>query len=213
VITNVGGKQVKTEKDEMKTNRRHRIGYRLVLILLLLVSLAGTATAQLLPIPILPGPTGNSTTGSSTSTSSTTTNSTTGDSAPKRYIVRATGGINVVQILCSLIGCSLIESLGDPLSQVFAITTSVVDDVFYGLLDLLGIAHIEVDRLINLLPGTPLISGATQPPGGLSDSSPVQFLRNDGLERICLATRGRRDWCQPGTQLVQRLGYGNNRYH
>ena len=137
---------MKTEKDEMKANRRHRIGYRLILILLLLVSLAGTATAQLLPIPILPGPPGNSTTGSSTASSSTTANSTTGDSAPKRYIVRATGGINVVQILCSLIGCSLIESLGDPLSQVFAITTSVVDDVFYARIDLaVGEKHIEFD--------------------------------------------------------------------
>ena len=167
---------MKTEKDETKTNRRHRIGYRLILILLLLVSLAGTATAQLLPIPILPGPTSNSTTGSSTASSATSANSTTSEgSAPKRYIVRATGGINVVQILCSLIGCSLIESLGDPLSQVFAITTSVVDDVLYGLLDLLGIVHIELDRLISLLPPEPLISSATPAPADLSDNNAVQF--------------------------------------
>ena len=139
----------------MRTKRTRGIGYRLILILLVLVSWAAPATAQLLPIPILPGPTENAT--------------------PKRYIVTAPGGINVVQVLCSLIGCSLLESLGDPLSQVFVITTSVVDDVLYGLLDLLGIVHIEVDRLISLLPVAPLISDETPPPGGLSDSNPVQF--------------------------------------
>jgi hypothetical protein len=149
--------QVKNGGEEQKvmTKRTHGIRYRLILILLVLVSWAAPATAQLLPIPILPSPTQNGT--------------------PKRYIVTAPGGINVVQILCSLIGCSLIESLGDPLSQVFVITTSVADDVLYGLLDLLGIVHIEVDRLISLLPVAPLISGATPPPGGLSDSTPVQF--------------------------------------
>ena len=142
------------EEQKLMTQRTHGIRYRLILILLVLVSWAAPATAQLLP-PILAGPTQNAT--------------------PKRYIVTAPGGISVVEILCSLIGCSLIESLEDPLSQVFVITTSVVDDVLYGLLDLLGIVHIEVDRLISLLPLSPLISDATQPRGGLSDNNPVPF--------------------------------------
>ena len=146
---------MKMEEEEVRTKRTHGIGYRLIPILLVLVSWAAPATAQLLPIPILPGATENAT--------------------PKRYIVTAPGGINVVQVLCSLIGCSLLESLGDPLSQVFVITTSVVDDVLYGLLDLLGIVHIEIDQLISLLPVSPLISDLTQPPGGLSDSNPVEF--------------------------------------
>ena len=145
--------QVKTVKKKVTAEKKHGMCYRLVVILLVLVSLAAPASAQLLP-PILPGPTNNS--------------------APKRYIVRATGGINAVQTLCSLIGCSLIESLGDPLGQVFTIATSVVDGVLYGLLDLLGIVHIEVDQLISL-PVSPLISDATQPPGGLADKNPVQF--------------------------------------
>ena len=145
---------MKTAKEKVKAVKTHGMCYRLIVILLVLVSWAAPASAQLLP-PILPGPTDNS--------------------APKRYIVRATGGINAVQTLCSLVGCSLIEGLGDPLSQVFAITTSVVDDVLYGLLDLVGIVHIEVDQLISLLPVSPLISDATQPPGKLADKNPVQF--------------------------------------
>jgi len=49
-----------------------------------------------------------------------------GGSTQQRYIVRAPGGINVVQTLCSLIGgCPLLEALGDPLSQVFVINTSM----------------------------------------------------------------------------------------
>lgn len=118
------------EEQKVMTKRTHGIRYRLILILLVLVSWAAPATAQLLP-PILPGPTQNATTEVAT---------------PKRYIVTAPGGISVVQILCSLFGCSLIESLEDPLSQVFVITTSVVDDVLYGLLDLLGIVRILQSR-------------------------------------------------------------------
>jgi subtilisin family serine protease len=145
---------VKREEENVRTDRTYGMCHRLILILLLLVSWAAPATAQLLP-PILPGPTNNGT--------------------ATRYIVTAPGGINVVQTLCNLIGCSLIESLGDPLSQVFVISTSVVDDILYGLLDLLGITHIELDRLISLSPVAPLISSATQPPGGLSDSNLVPF--------------------------------------
>jgi subtilisin family serine protease len=145
----------------METKKKYGMRYRLITILLGLALWATPGAAQLLPIPILPGPAANGT--------------------PTRYIVTAPGGLPVVQRLCSLIklvdglGCGLLESLGDPLSQVFVISTSVVDDVLYGLLDLLGIVHIEIDRLISLLPVSPLISKATQPPGGLSDSNPVQF--------------------------------------
>jgi len=149
----------------METKKKYGMRYRLITILLGLALWATPGAAQLLPIPILPGPTSNNT--------------------PQRYIVRAPGGINcdsmcVVQKLCRLIGgCPLLEPLGDPLSQVFVISTSVVDDVLYGLLDLLGIVHIEIDRLISLLPVSPLISDATQPPGGLpgglSDRALVQF--------------------------------------
>ena len=139
----------------MKTERRHGMHYRLISMLLVWVSWAIPVAAQLLPSPISAGSTGNS--------------------APQRFIVHAPSGISVVQTLCGLVGCSLLESLGDPASQVFVISTSVSDDLLYELANLLAITHIEIDSLINLLPGVPLISGATQPPQGLSDRNPVQF--------------------------------------
>jgi hypothetical protein len=83
--------------------------FRLITTLLGLALWATPGPVQLLPSP---GPMGGST--------------------QQRYIVRAPGGINVVQTVCSLIslinliGCDLpIESLGDPLSQVFVISTSL----------------------------------------------------------------------------------------
>src|SRR5215469_9422220 len=108
----------------MKTKRRHGMRCRLISMLLVWVLCAIPVAAQLLPPPISLGNTGNS--------------------APQRFIVRAPGGISVVQTLCGLLGCSLLESLGDPASQVFVISTSVSDGLVYELINLLGITHIEV---------------------------------------------------------------------
>jgi subtilisin family serine protease len=127
--------------------------YRLILAIMLLVSCVAPARAQLLP-PILPGPGGN---------------------ASQRFILRAPGGLGVVQTLCGLIGCGLIESLGDPASQVFVISTSATDLLNNLVVSLLGITHIEPDILISLLPTAPLILDGTAAPGGLSDTTPVWF--------------------------------------
>jgi len=96
-------------------------------------------------------------------------------STPQRFILRAPGGIGVVQTLCGVIGCGLLEPLGDPGSQVFVISTSSTTLLNNSLLSSLGITHIEPDLLISLLPAAPLISGATGAPDGLSDRNPVQF--------------------------------------
>ena len=141
-----------TQAREVITNRRHDMRYRLILTTMVLVSCVAPARAQLLP-PIFPGP---------------------GGGTPQRFILRAPGGIGVVQTLCGLIGCGLLESLGDPGSQVFVISTSSTA-LLNNLLLSLGITHIEPDLLVSLLPAAPLISNATQPPGGLSDTNPVQF--------------------------------------
>jgi len=143
---------VTTQAREVMTNRRHDMRYRLILTTMVLVSCVAPARAQLLP-PILPGP---------------------GGATPQRFILRAPGGIGVVQTLCGLIGCGLLESLGDPGSQVFVISTSSTA-LLNNLLLSLGITHIEPDLLVSLLPAAPLISNATPPPSGLSDTNPVQF--------------------------------------
>ena len=136
-----------TQAREVITNRRHDMCNRLILTTMVLLSCVAPARAQLLP-PILP---------------------------PQRFILRAPGGIGVVQTLCGLIGCGLLESLGDPGSQVFVISTSSTALLNNWLLSLLGITHIEPDLLVSLLPAAPLISGATGVPDGLWDTNPVQF--------------------------------------
>lgn len=141
-----------TQAREVITNRRHDMRYRLILTTMVLVSCVAPARAQLLP-PIFPGP---------------------GGGTPQRFILRAPGGIGVVQTLCGLIGCGLLESLGDPGSQVFVISTSSTA-LLNNLLLSLGITHIEPDLLVSLLPAAPLISNATGVPDGLWDTNPVQF--------------------------------------
>ena len=142
-----------TQAREVMTNRRHAMRYRLILITMVLVSCVAPARAQLLP-PTFPGH---------------------GGGTPQRFILRAPGGIGVVQTLCGLIGCGLLESLGDPGSQVFVISTSSTALLNNSLLSLLGITNIEPDLLVSLLPAAPLISGATGVPDGLWDRNPIQF--------------------------------------
>jgi subtilisin family serine protease len=145
--------EVNTQARAVMTNRRHDMRYRLILITMILVSCVAPARAQLLP-PIFPSPV-----------------------TPQRFILRAPGGIGVVQTVCGLIGCGLLESLGDPDSQVFVISTSFPAPLnqLNTLLSFLGITNIEPDLLVSLLPATPLISGATGVPDGLRDTNLVQF--------------------------------------
>jgi thermitase len=144
--------EVTTQAREVMTNRKHDMRYRLILTTMVLVSCVAPARAQLLP-PILPGP---------------------GGGTPQRFILRAPGGIGVVQTLCGLIGCGLLEPLGDPGSQVFVISTSSTA-LLNSLLLSLGITHIEPDLLVSLLPAAPLIPNTTVVPDGLWDRNPVQF--------------------------------------
>jgi subtilisin family serine protease len=94
---------------------------------------------------------------------------------PQRFIVQATGGLSIVQNLCNLIGCNLLLNLGDPGGQVFAFSTSQPSLLSF-VLNLLGITHVEPDRLLNLVshPGSVIPSGTATPPG-LSDSSVVPY--------------------------------------
>ncbi len=94
--------------------------------------------------------------------------------AQKRFILRANGGLSVVQTLCRMIGCDILQGLGDPAAKVFLIRTGN-PSLLTTLLALLGIAHVEPDLLTNLVPSLRLITPATQAPPGLVDSAPVPF--------------------------------------
>jgi hypothetical protein len=89
-------------------------------------------------------------------------------------IVRDTRGATNLTILCRLLGCQVVENLGDPLGQVFLLTPTLLGSV-EELLEILplqrGIVSVEVDQLINLIAAPPL----TFIPNGLADAFPVDY--------------------------------------
>ena len=104
--------------------------------------------------------------------------------ADNRIIVRSTLGLQGlqqllnVQLLCGVPllqqACS-VTGLGDPLNQVFLVTTPLDGSTVTGILRLLpGIVDAELDQLLSLLGG--LNRAPSPPPTGLmSDRSPVLY--------------------------------------
>src|SRR5271168_2783424 len=89
-------------------------------------------------------------------------------------IVRDTLGLKSLNFLCPLLGCQVVENLGDPLNQVFLVAPTLL-----GSLDLLleilplqfGIVSVEVDQLVNLI-ATPPLSFI---PNGLANAFPADY--------------------------------------
>jgi subtilisin family serine protease len=92
--------------------------------------------------------------------------------ATQRVIVRDTLGQAALNTTCALLGCNVLEGLGDPTGQVFLIgvpDTANLTTFLQMLLSLTGIADAEVDRLLSLLQSTPPV------PTSLYDSSPDSY--------------------------------------
>ena len=94
--------------------------------------------------------------------------------ADNRVIVRTTLGLQGLQQFCTglplLQNCTVVGALGDPLGQLFLITTPVDLTTFLNLLGTtVGIVDAEADQLINLVGG---LNQMTTPPAGLIDSGP-----------------------------------------
>jgi subtilisin family serine protease len=92
--------------------------------------------------------------------------------ATQRVIVRDTMGQAALNLVCDLLGCNVIEGIGDPLGQVFLIGVPDALNLTSFLATLLsatGIADAEVDYLLSLLQSTPPI------PPSLYDTSPVSY--------------------------------------
>jgi Subtilase family/PKD domain len=107
-------------------------------------------------------------------------------SADNRFIVRSTLDLQTLQTVCNppLLPaiCTVVRGLGDPLGQLFLITSSLDED---GLLDLpgnpLGIVHAEVDQLLNLLPvGALNVPPSTLPTDLMSDRTSVPYPGSGG---------------------------------
>src|SRR5437763_526390 len=107
-------------------------------------------------------------------------------SADNRFIVRTTLDLQTLQTACNppLLPplCAVVGGLGDPLGQLFLIT-SPLD--LNGLLDLpgnpLGIVRAEVDQLLNLFPvGALNVLPSPLPADLMSDRTPVPYPNSGG---------------------------------
>ena len=108
--------------------------------------------------------------------------------ADTRIIVRVQGGQFAVQTICALLGCHVQYGLGDPLGQVFLVTSPNLLSIQL-LLSIPGVLDAEVDQTGRTLAAT--YPGA--PPPALLDNTPVNYY----------GTTVRQGYVQqPATQLI-----------
>jgi Subtilase family len=89
-------------------------------------------------------------------------------------IVRTTGGLQAIQLLCAVPAtCTVVGGLDGTLGQVFLVTTPLPLQTFLGLLNgLTGFVGAEVDQVLNLVGG---LNVAGTAPAGLTDTSTVTY--------------------------------------
>src|SRR5690242_4892071 len=95
--------------------------------------------------------------------------------ADNRFIVRSNLPLTQLQTLCVPLSavCTSVAGLGDPLGQVFLITSPLdLNGLLYLGGTLLGIIDAEVDQVLNLIPPANLV-GAT--PASLLDMNPFTY--------------------------------------
>jgi subtilisin family serine protease len=89
-------------------------------------------------------------------------------------IVRDTLGVTHLKIICDLVGCQVVENLGDPRGEVFLVAPTLITSLD-GLLQILplelGIVSVEVDQLLSLIASPPL----PFIPNGLAESFPMEY--------------------------------------
>jgi hypothetical protein len=99
--------------------------------------------------------------------------------ADTEIIIRTTGGLSALQLFCSLplSPCTLVGTgpLGDPLGQLFLVTTPLDPTTFINLLGgLTGFMDAEVNQLLSLIDLTQLVPTTISPPL-MSDRSSVPY--------------------------------------
>ena len=97
--------------------------------------------------------------------------------ADNRVILRTTLNLQALQAACNppLLPsiCTVVGGLGDPLGQLFLITTPLDLTSLLNLVgNPLGIIDAELDQLLSLVGG---LNQVTTPPAGLSDTTPVTY--------------------------------------
>jgi subtilisin family serine protease len=92
-----------------------------------------------------------------------------------RYIVRTTGGLLNLPLLCNLGLCSTIQSIDGPGNQVFLLTgpSSQSPNLILGIVENLpGIVDAELDQVVTVATGG---ATATTPPPSLVNTTPLQY--------------------------------------
>ena len=90
--------------------------------------------------------------------------------ARSRVIVRVNGGASVLHSLCALLSCNVEESIGDPLGQVFLVTSRLgTDTLITELTSATDVIDCEPDQLAKVTDSTSTV------PVALTDSTPVTY--------------------------------------
>lgn len=135
-------------------------------------------------------------------------------------IVRDTLGLTHLSILCRLLGCQVVQNLGDPLSELFLITPTLsasLDELLTILPQQLGIVSVEVDQIVNLIASPPL----SFIPNGLADSFPEDYygtLVSEGYldqpaNSIVRTTQAQNDFHVSGAGVVATVDTGVDPLH
>jgi subtilisin family serine protease len=107
--------------------------------------------------------------------------------ADTRLIVRANGGVTLLQSVCQLFGCTVQYGLGDPNGQLFLVTTPSLLNLNL-LVSLPGILDVEIDTVGQTMAATQ--QGA---PPALLDQTPINYYGQTVREGYVL---------QPATHLI-----------
>lgn len=92
-----------------------------------------------------------------------------------RYIVRTSGGLLDLPILCKLLLCQILQPLDGVGNQLFLVGGSSSQDpnlILSILRAVPGVLNAELDQLVNLNPG---VAQADAPPPSLVDTTPVSY--------------------------------------
>ena len=126
-------------------------------------------------------------------------------SAQSRVIVRTTLGLQGLQQFCNtgllVPTCTVVRDLGDPLHQLFLVTTPLDLTTFLNLLgSTVGIVDAEADQVVSLIGG---INQLGTPPAGLSDTAPNHYFNTNVWNGYAV---------QPAAQIV-RVSEAQNTFH
>ena len=92
--------------------------------------------------------------------------------AQSRLIVRDSLGLPGINLTCALLGCNVVDAIGDPQGQLFVVNFGLLSPLT-ALLELklqLGIVDVEIDQTVNTLDAT-----AGPAPSYLTDETPTSY--------------------------------------